>query len=175
VTEAAESELSGEVSPRTSGGVIRYRSWPARRHKLMTCCALAILLGLSGAAYFAFGEWLWATFVFLGLGSAGALFIFPTEVALDGPALHIRHLASPRSVDLRTMKRMEVSGDLFQRVELGTESSLSPMDTVRGVILPLPSGTEFREQVLDHLRYFVAKPDEDSKIFGDDALLPLGE
>ena len=175
VSEAAESELSGEVSPRTSGGVIRYRSWPARRHKLLTLLSLLLLLGVSAAAHVAFESLLWASFVFLGLGATGALFLFPTEVALDGPSLHIRHLGSPRSYDLREMRRMEVSGDLFQRVELGKELGISALDTVRGVILPLPSSAEARDRVLGHLRHFVAKPDEDSKFFGDESLLPLDE
>ena len=175
MSEAAESELSGEVSPRSSGGVIRYRSWPASRHKILTAMALLILLSLSAAAHVAFDSLLWASFVFLGLGATGALFLFPTEVALDGPSLHIRHLGSPRSYDLREMRRMEVSGDFFKRVELGKEAGISALDTVRGVTLPLPSKIESRDRVLGHLRHFVGKPDEDSKIFGDESLLPLDE
>ena len=173
VSEAAESELSGEVSPRTSGGVIRYRSWPARRHKVLTTLALILLFGLSVAAYIGFGSLLWASIVFLGLAATGALFLFPTEVALDGPSLHIRHLASPRSYDLREMRRMDVLGDFFQWVELGKDPGLSPLDAVRGVMLPLPTTVDARARVLGHLRYFVAKPEEDSKIFGDESLLPL--
>ena len=175
MSEAAESELSGEVSPRTSGGVIRYRSWPARRHKALTALALLVIFGASAAAYIAFDSLLWASFVFFGLAATGALFLFPTEVALDGPSLHIRHLGSPRSYDLREMRRLEVSGDFFQWVELGKESGLNPLDTVRGVNLPLPASAEARERVLGHLRHFVAKPDEDSKFFGDESLLPLDE
>ena len=175
VSDAAESELSGEVSLQTTGGVIRYRSWPARRHKVMTALALCVLLAACGAAYIAFDSWLWAGFIFLGLGATGALFLFPTEVAVDGPWLHIRHLSSPRSYDLRSMRRIEVSGDLFQRVELGRDSGLSALDTVRGVLLPLPADTAARKRVLDHLRHFVAKPEEDSKFFGDESLLPLDE
>ncbi len=33
--EAAEPELAGDVAPGTSGGVIRYRIWPARRHPIL--------------------------------------------------------------------------------------------------------------------------------------------
>lgn len=175
IHEASASELSGEVTLGRSGGVIRYRCWPARRHIWLTAAFLLGLAASTGFAIYAFDGVLWGLCVFLGLASTGALFFFPTEVNLDGPALNIRHLSSPRSYDLRCMGRLEVAGELFQRVELGLGRDVQAMDAVRGVTLPLPRRPADAARVLAHLRHFVAKPDEDSQIFGDESFLPLEE
>ena len=170
--DAVQSELSGEVSFRATGGVLRYRSWPALRRPLLTLALLSALVGVGFVASFALESFFFVVCVEVGLTVAFALYFFPTLVALDGPALHIRHLGIPRTWDLRQLNRMTVLDDVVSRVELGESGPLSPTDTVNGVTIPLPHQTEAKKRVIAHLQHFVGHPDEGSREFTPD-LTPL--
>ncbi len=157
VKDAAESQLSGEVSPRTSGGVIRYRLWPAKRHPFRTLFAAGLVVAATVATWMSFTSWMWAAIVLLGLTLGTAVFLFPTEVALDGAALHVRQLGTPRIYDLREFVRLEVLGDLLPRVELCWRPGISPVDKVSSVTVPLPADRAMADKVLVHLRKWVAR------------------
>ncbi|MFT7583090.1 MAG: hypothetical protein ACI9MR_004776, partial [Myxococcota bacterium] len=118
VNDAAESELEGDVLAKVSGGVVRYRIWPAKRRPLRS----ALISGVVAAATAGTAVWLgglyWAVIVGLGLTVVAAPFFFPTEVALDGHQLNIRRLGTVRVWDLRMFQRIEVSREPMLRVEL---------------------------------------------------------
>jgi hypothetical protein len=154
---AAHPELSGEVIPMTSGGVIRYRAWPAKRHPVRLVLAIAAVVGGTAVVGYVLQNAFWAAMALIGLSLTAAAFLFPTLVALDGPTLVIRHLGTPRSHDLRTFRRIEASRDMVPRVELLPRARLSPMDTLSGVILPLPDDQAAAERVITHLRRWVGK------------------
>jgi hypothetical protein len=156
--DAAESELSGEVSAKTSGGVIRYRVWPARRHPLRLVVAAVVVVGGTVLMGILLENAFWATIAFLGLSFVSAAFFFPTLVALDGAALVLRQLGTPRSYDLRQFRRIERAQDMVPRVELLPRARLSPIDTLHGVVIPLPDDAETCERVLFHLGHWVGKP-----------------
>ena len=155
--DAAESELAGEVRPKTSGGVIRYRVWPAKRNPMRLVIATLVVLGGTVAVGLLLKNAFWAAIAFVGLSFVSAAFFFPTEVALDGAALVIRQLGTPRSYDLRQFRRIERAEDMVPRVELLPRARLSPMDTLHGVVIPLPDDRATAERVLFHLGRWVRK------------------
>lgn len=155
--DAAESELAGEVRAKTSGGVIRYRVWPARRRPLRLIIAAVLVLGGTIAVGFLLRNAFWAAIAFLGLSFVSAAFFFPTEVALDGANLVIRQLGTPRSYDLRQFRRIERAQDMVPRVELLPRARLSALDTLQGVVIPLPNDPAMCEGVLFHLGRWVGK------------------
>jgi len=155
--DAAESELSGDVDPQVASGCIRYRIWPAWRHKIRTLLAVAFVIGSTVGVSYAYESPLWATVTFLGLTAALAIFFFPTMVTLDGPVLHLRQLGAPRTHDLRQFKRVEVHEGLLPRAEMGLSSSVSALDHVKGTTVPLPANPTVRDQVVVHLRRWVGR------------------
>lgn len=157
MSDAAESKLAGDVSPSTSGGVIRYRIWPARRHPVRLVIAVAVVIGATVAAAIVFEGFFWAAVAFVGLTVSAAPFFFPTEVGLDGPNLNIRALGTPRMWDLRRFRRIELSQDVLPRVELLTRARLSPVDTLESVVVPLPEDKAVTDQVVVHLRRWVGR------------------
>jgi len=157
VSDAAESRLLGEVSPGTTGGVIRYRIWPARRHPLRLLAAVVVVLGATTAIAVVFEGVYWALVVALGLTAAAAPFFFPTEVALDGPQLNLRALGTPRVFHLSHFQRLEEHADVLARVELLTRARLSPVDTLEGLVVPLPEDPAMAALVVAHLRRWVGR------------------
>ncbi len=155
--DAAEPHLAGDVRPATTGGVIRYRIWPARRHPFRTAIAGLLAVAATAGAWFAFSSVLWAGIAFLGVTSTLALFFFPTEVTLDGRSLHMRQFGTPRSWDLRSFRRMEVHKQPVPCVELRTRGRIGPMDAVRGIRLPLPADPISSENALIHVRKWVGR------------------
>jgi len=155
--DAAESNLEGDVSPRTAHGSIRYRIWPARRHPIRALLFTALLVGATTWAWLAFETLLWPLVVFAGLTATGAIFFFPTLVALDGPTLNVRQFGLPRAWDLRDFKRMERSREILPRVELSVASGRGPMDRARGVTIPLPADEAVAERVTLHLQRWVSR------------------
>jgi len=157
VDDAAEARLEGDVAPRSSGGVIRYRIWPARRHPVRLTIVLALVTAATIGAATAFEAFYWPAVVALGLTAAAAPFFFPTEVCLDGPQLNMKSLGTPRVWDLRLLRRIEVSDDVLHRVELLPRARSSPMDRVKGVTVPMPGDRETADKVLVHLRRWVGR------------------
>lgn len=155
--DAAESVLAGEVRAKTSGGVIRYRVWPARRKPVRLVIAAVVVIAGTVLVGWLLEEAFWAIIAFLGLSFVSAAFFFPTEVALDGAALVLRHLGTPRSYDLRQFRRIERARDMVPRVELLSRARLSPMDPLQGVVIPLPDDPATCERVLIHLGRWVGK------------------
>ncbi len=155
--DAAESKLEGDVSPQTAHGSIRYRIWPARRHPVRALLFSALLVGATAWAWVAFETLLWPLVVFVGLTATGAIFFFPTLVALDGPTLNVRQFGLPRSWDLRDFKHMERSRDILPRVELSVAPGRGPMDRARGVTIPLPGDAATAERVTLHLQRWVSR------------------
>jgi hypothetical protein len=141
----------------TSGGVIRYRAWPARRHPVRLVLAIIAVVGGTVVVGYVLSNFYWAAMALVGLSLAAAAFFFPTLVSLDGPTLVIGHLGTPRSHDLRSFRRMETSRDTVPRVELLPRARLGPMDTLRGVILPLPDDQSGAERVITHLQRWVGR------------------
>ncbi|MGM0575321.1 MAG: hypothetical protein ACQEXJ_06285 [Myxococcota bacterium] len=154
---AAESHLEGDVGPATTGGVIRYRIWPVRRHPMRTIVAALVPVGLAVATWLAFRSPLWATFVFLGAVAGLAPFFFPTDVTLDGHSLHIRQLGTPRIWDLRSFRRIEMCGEPLPRAELTSRARFTPLDSVDAVVVPMPDDPVDREVVVLHLRRWVGR------------------
>ena len=157
MSDAAESKLAGDVSPSTTGGVIRYRIWPARRHPVRLAIALALVVGATVGTVVVFHEFFWAAVVFVGLTVAAAPFFFPTLVGLDGPTLNVRALGTPRVWNLGRFQRLEISQDVLPRVELMTRARLSPVDTLESVVVPLPEDKAVADQVVVHLRRWVGR------------------
>lgn len=155
--DAAESHLEGDVSPGTASGLIRYRIWPARRHPFRTLLFAAAVIAATGYVWTEYESLLWSGLVFGGLTLGGGLFLFPTLVALDGPALHIRQFGAPRTWDLREFCRLEVTDDLWRRVHINTRPTASPVDGIHGVSVPLPADRTTAEHVLLHLRRWVGR------------------
>ncbi len=155
--DAAESELQGDVVPKTASGVIRYRIWPAKRHPIRTVMAALAVAGATTGTAIAFESPLWAILVFAGCVLGAGVFLFPTEVALDGPTLHRRHLGTPRTWDLREFGRIEMNEDLLPRVELRSGAALNPVERVSAVTLPLPADSAMAEKTLIHLRRWVGR------------------
>lgn len=141
----------------TSGGVIRYRAWPAKRHPIRLVFAILLVVGGTAAVGYFFANYYWAAMALVGFSLAAAAFLFPTLVSLDGPTLVMRHLGTPRSHDLRSFRRIEASRDAALRVELLPRARLSPMDTLQGVVLPLPDDHASAERVIAHLRRWVGR------------------
>lgn len=143
--------------PGSAGGVIRYRIWPARRHPLRLAAVTAVVLGATVAAALVFEGLYWALVVALGLTLAAAPFFFPTEVALDGPRLNLRALGTPRVFHLGAFQRLEIGADVLPRVELLTRARLSPVDSLEGVVVPLPEDPAVASAVVAHLRRWVGR------------------
>jgi hypothetical protein len=157
--DAAGPELHGEVSPRTTGGVIRYRTWPAKRHPARLVVAVgAVAVGTAGVGTL-LGSAFWGAMAFLGLSLLAAAFFFPTLVSLDGPVLVVRQLGTPRSFDLREFRRFEVTRDRVARVELlrARGVPLASMEALGGLMLPLPEDAGNAERVLTHLNRWVGR------------------
>jgi len=160
----AQADLEGVVEPATSGGLIRYRVWPARRHPMRMVGVGATCLGVTAGVALAAGTF-WAVFVLVGVVLGAGIFFFPTEVALDSHTLNVRAFGSPRTWDLRHFRRFEVSGQPLPRVELITRTGF---DLLENVLLPVP---EEHAQVLEHLRLWVGRQPT-GKFELDDDLVP---
>ena len=156
--DAAESELYGDVDPLVASGCIRYRIWPAWRHKVRTLLTLAVIIGATIGTWYGYHSAWWSSVTFLGLTATLAIFFFPTLVTLDGPVLHLRQFGAPRTFDLREFHRLEVTLGLLPRVELGFGPNVSVLDHVHGTTIPLPVSEPVRDQAVMHLRRWVARP-----------------
>jgi hypothetical protein len=155
--DAAGPELHGAVDAMMTGGVIRYRAWPARRHPLRLVLAIvATGVGTAGVGLLLKSAF-WGAIALLGLSLLASAFFFPTLVSLDGPVLVLRQLGTPRSFDLREFRRVEVARDRVPRVELLSHSRLSPMKALRGLIVPLPDDAVSAERVIGHLQRWVGR------------------
>lgn len=148
--DPAQAELEGVVEPATSGGLIRYRVWPARRHVGRLLLVAGLCLGVTAVVAVASGTF-WSVFVLIGVVLGAGVFFFPTEVALDSYTLNVRSFGTPRTWDLRHFRRFEVSGQPVSRVELITRTGFDLLDNVT---FPVPSS---HEAVLDHLRTWVGR------------------
>lgn len=154
--DAAESHLTGDVGARVSAGAIRYRIWPARRHPILATAGALVAIAATAATFHMYGFY-WALLVATGLILTSGMLLFPTLVSLDGPTLHIRHLGTPRTWDLKRFERIDVGGQPLRRVELGCSGASGPMDTVHSVRLPLPADSQTAEKILVHLRRWIAR------------------
>ncbi|MCC6622538.1 MAG: hypothetical protein IT385_14835 [Deltaproteobacteria bacterium] len=155
--DAAQPELAGDVGARVTGGVIRYRSWPAKRHPMRLFVAAVLVVLATAVTAVVLKNVFWASVVFVGLAFLASAFFFPTEVALDGDRLVVRRLGQPRSYELRSFRRIETSGEVLARVELLHRARLSSVDPLDGIVLPLPEQPAMAEQVLAHLRRWVGR------------------
>lgn len=159
--DAAEARLRGNVAAKFSGGpggVLRYRIWPAKRHRARLAIAVGVVVGGTAVAAYLLANVFFAGVVFLGLTFLALPFFFPTEVALDGTSLVVRQLGTPRSHDLRTFRRLEIFSVGLPRVELMTRARLSPLDPLEGILVPLPDDAATQAQVIAHLRRWVGRP-----------------
>lgn len=150
VRHGAEAELEGVVALTRSGGVIRYRVWPAKRHPFRALFALIGCGVVSGAVLWSSGLF-WALFVTLGCVLSAVLFFMPTEVSLDSHTLNVRSLGTLRTWDLRHFRRFVLSGSPMARVELIKRSGF---DVLENMSFPLPSD---HEPILEHLRHWVGR------------------
>lgn len=155
--DAAGPNLEGDVSPGTTGGCIRYRLWPARRHPVRAILLSALCVLATWGVWGEFHSVLYAAFAFVGTVTGVALFLFPTEVSLDGHQLNMRALGTPRTWDLRQFRRLEVSGKPLAHVELLKRQRLGALDKVAGVTIPLPADAEAAHEVTMHLRRWVGR------------------
>jgi len=154
--DAARSELAGDVAAKASGGVIRYRVWPARRHPLrLACISLTVVAATIAAAILTTA--FWALIVFIGFAFVVSTFFFPTEVTLDGDHVIIRRLGQTHIHELRQYRRIERSEDVVDRVELLRHARISPLDPIEGLIVPLPEHAAMAERVLQHLARWVGR------------------
>ena len=159
MNDAARSDLEGDVSPQTTGGVIRYRVWPARRRPLRLALALGLVIGLTvlAAKLIDHDPGFWALTVGVALCVVAAPFFFPTTVGLDGFNLNIRQFGIPRVYNLREYKRLEVNREVVARVELLQRARMSPMDKLKGLVVPLPADGLIADAVVVHLRKWVGR------------------
>jgi hypothetical protein len=148
--DPAQADLEGVVEPAISGGLIRYRVWPARRHVGRLLLVAGTCVGVTAAVALV-ADTFWAVFVLIGVVLGAGVFFFPTEVALDSYTLHVRSFGTPRTWDLRHFRRFEVSGQPFSRVELITRTGFDLLDNVT---FPVPPS---HEAILDHLRAWVGR------------------
>ena len=148
--DAAAADLEGVVEPAQSGGLIRYRVWPARRHPLRAVWVALVCAGVTAGAAWVSGLF-WAVFVLIGMVLSAGLFFFPTEVSLDSYMVHVRAFGTPRTWDLRHFRRFEVSGAPMWRVELIKRSGF---DLLENMSFPVPVA---HEAVLAHLRVWVGR------------------
>ena len=146
----AQAELEGVVDLITSGGLIRYRVWPARRRPAGLFVAVATCVAVTGGVAIAAGTF-WAVFVFVGVVVGAGVFFFPTEVSLDNHTLHVRAFGTPRTWDLRHFRRFEVSREPLPRIELIKRTGFDLLDNVT---FPVPVE---HEAVLEHLRAWVGR------------------
>lgn len=150
--EAARAELRGEVLPAHTADVIRYRVWFPVRYPVRTAAAGFFVVLCTSATWFFLDAILWSLLVGLGLTLALALLIFPTEVSLDGPSLHVRQLSHPRTWDLRDFTRLSVGQRPLHRAVLHARAPRDPRARVSQVIVPLPQDPAEAEAVLAHMR-----------------------
>jgi hypothetical protein len=150
-------EVNSEARTAFGAGVIRYRTWPARRHPWRLVAVAVVAVGVATAVALAWGNAWWALIAGLGLVGATAPFFFPTEVAIDGARLSVRQLGMPREYDLRQFRRVEVVTDVVTRAELSTGALHSPLEAVHAMGLPLPHAAHERDQVVTHLRRWVGR------------------
>ncbi len=155
--EAAGPSLEGDVSPGTAGGCIRYRIWPARRHPLRAVLLSALCVLATWGVWTEFASVLYAGFVFVGAVTAVGLFLFPTEVSLDGHQLNMRALATPRTWDLRRFRRLEFSDKPLPHAALLKRQRLGALDKVAGITIPLPDDRDAAHEVKMHLRRWVGR------------------
>ena len=153
----ALGELSGHVEPATSGGVIRYRLWPARRYPGRVVLMALVITGLTWLTSIQFVDPLWPLVVLVGTSAGAAVLFVPTEVMLDGYHLNIRVLNVPRTWDLRLFRTLEIAGGVLPRVDLKGRGQRKLVESMRVVQLPLPSGAEDAERVLGHVRRWVGR------------------
>ena len=156
-TDAAQPFLEGAVRPESSGGVIRYRLWPLKRHPLRSTLLVLVVIATVWGAWMVTQDWLWAGIAAVGCISGIGVGLFPTEVSLDSYRLNVRHAVFMRTWDLRRFRRMEVDTSVVPRVEFTRRARLNPIDRVRSVVLPLPSDELDAQLVVDHLRQFVGR------------------
>ena len=160
----AQAELEGVVDLATSGGLIRYRVWPARRRITSLLVVAATCVGVTAGVAIAAGTF-WAVFVFVGVVLGAGIFFFPTEVSLDRHTLHVRAFGTPRTWDLRHYRRFEVSREPVPRIELIKRTGFDLLDNVT---FPVPAE---HEAILEHLRVWVGrKPTGTFEL--DDDLVP---
>lgn len=150
--EAAQAELQGEVLPRHAGEVIRYRVWFPARYPVWTTLAGSFVVLCTSATWFYTGAIFWSMLVGLGLTLSFALLLFPTEVALDGAALHQRHLWHPRTWMLGDFNRLTVSEGPLRRIVLHARSSRDPRAHVNQVVIPLPHAPYAAEAIIAHIQ-----------------------
>jgi hypothetical protein len=150
--EAAQAELQGEVLPRHAGDIIRYRVWFPVRYPVWTTLAGSFVVLSTSATWFYTGALFWSGLVGLGLTLSFALLLFPTEVTLDGQALHLRHLWHPRTWDLRDFHRLTVNENPLRRIVLHARSHLDPRAHMDQVVVPLPHAPYAAEAVVSHIR-----------------------
>jgi hypothetical protein len=159
--EAARAELQGEVLPALAGEVIRYRVWFPVRYPVWTTVAGSFVVLCTSATWFFMGAVLWSVLVGLGLTLTLALLIFPTEVSLDGAALHLRQLWHPRTWDLQDFNRLVIGQRPLHRVVLHARSGRDPRARITQVVVPLPHEPEAAEAVIAHIRKRVTACHED--------------
>jgi hypothetical protein len=153
--EAAVGDLAGHVEPAVTGGVIRYRLWPAKRYPGRVALVGLVILALAWTTWIQLGSLLWVTVVLVGTFTGAAILFVPTEVMLDGHQLNMRVMTLPRTWDLRRFRRLEMAGGVVPRVDLTGRGGRKMIDRMRVVQLPLPSAAEDAERVLSHLRRWV--------------------
>ena len=157
----AEAELAGIVAPTQSGGVIRYRVWPAKRHPLRAMAA-TLFCAITGLWVFWTSGLFWALFVVMGVSLSAGIFFLPTEVSLDRHTLNVRALGVPRTWDLRHFRRFVLSDAPMIQVELIKRSGF---DLLENMSFPLPLR---HEAVLEHLRQWVGRTPTGSFELDDD-------
>lgn len=148
--DAAEADLEGVVEPAHSGGVIRYRVWPVRRHPWRAVGVALVCAGVTVGAAWISGLF-WAVFVLIGAVLGAGVFFFPTEVSLDSYTLHVRAFGTPRTWDLRHFRRFQVSGSPMWRVELIKRNGF---DLLENMSFPVP---HMHASILEHLRVWVGR------------------
>lgn len=140
-----------------TGGVIRYRLWPMKRRLLRSTLAIALVVVATSATWFSLASVLWSALVLVGLTLMVAVLLFPTEVTLDGPSLHLRHVGQTRTLDLRRFRRIERGRRALPRVELRAGGAFDPNPAIGPVRVPLPAEEAAAEEVMEHLRRWVGR------------------
>lgn len=153
----ALTESTEAVGSLRSGGVIRYRVWPAKRHPVAAILVAILTIGATVLTVEQTDSYLLASYVFVGLVLTAGLFFFPNHVAFDSYMLHRRAYGIPRTWDLRSFRRMEVSRGPLPHLELLTHDASPLMAQVRSVIVALPPRTEDAERVVEHARSWLGK------------------
>lgn len=121
--------------------------------------ALVLVVGLTtlAAMFIDRDPGFWALTVGVALCVVAAPFFFPTTIGLDGFTLNVRQFGIPRVYNLREYKRLEINQDVVPRVELLARARLSPVDRLKGVVVPLPADKLIADAVVVHLRRWVGR------------------